>query len=41
MKHSVWAICTLGLSLIGTPGAGGQHNASGNNTVWLYAVLAF
>ena len=27
--------------LIGTPGAGGQHNASGNNTVWLYAVLAF
>jgi hypothetical protein len=24
-----------------TPGAGGQHNASGNNTVWLYAVLAF
>jgi hypothetical protein len=27
--------------LIGTPGAGGQHNASGNNTLWLYAVLAF
>ncbi len=26
---------------IGTPGAGGQHNASGNNTLWLYAVLAF
>ena len=24
MKHSVWAICTLGLSLIGTPGAWGQ-----------------
>ena len=27
--------------LAGTPGAGGQHNASGNNTLWLYAVLAF
>ena len=27
--------------LIGAPGAGGQHNASGNNTLWLYAVLAF
>ena len=26
---------------IGTPGAGGQHNASGNDTLWLYAVLAF
>jgi hypothetical protein len=24
-----------------TPGAGGQHNASGNDTLWLYAVLAF
>ncbi len=27
--------------LIGTPGAGNQHNASGNNTLWLYTVLAF
>ena len=27
---------------IGTiAGAGGQHNASGNDTLWLYAVLAF
>ncbi len=27
--------------LIGTPGAGGTHNASGNNTLFLYAWLAF
>ena len=27
--------------LAGTPGAGGQHNASGNDSVWLYAVIAF
>jgi hypothetical protein len=27
--------------LIGTPGAGGTHNASGNNTLFLYAWMAF
>ena len=27
--------------MIGTPGAGGTHNASGNNTVFLYAWAAF
>jgi hypothetical protein len=27
--------------LIGTPGAGGTHNASGNNTLFLYAWAAF
>jgi hypothetical protein len=27
--------------MIGTPGAGGTHNASGNNTLFLYAWLAF
>ena len=27
--------------LIGTPGAGGTHNASGNDTLFLYAWAAF
>ncbi len=27
--------------MIGTPGAGGTHNASGNNTLFLYAWLMF
>ena len=27
--------------LIGSPGAGGTHNASGNNTLLLYAWAAF